>query len=84
MDGREECRILTECWREKKKSGEEGEKNTVLRAKGKWMNVEPSERNKDADNQEKKRKNQKIQIQQKVPMRNSGVPGQRDCKRKKK
>jgi hypothetical protein len=24
MDGREECRILTECWREKKVQGEEG------------------------------------------------------------
>jgi hypothetical protein len=29
MDGREECRILTECWREKKKHGENGERNIL-------------------------------------------------------
>jgi hypothetical protein len=29
MDGREECRILTECWRERKKHGEEGEKKLL-------------------------------------------------------
>jgi hypothetical protein len=31
MDGREECRILTECWREKKKNTreEEGERNRI-------------------------------------------------------
>jgi hypothetical protein len=26
MDGREECRILTECWTEKKKKQSEGER----------------------------------------------------------
>jgi hypothetical protein len=26
MDRREECRILIECWREKKKNGEEAER----------------------------------------------------------
>jgi hypothetical protein len=67
MDGREECRILTECWREKKKKRAEkerkkycqrnrfgSEKMEKLRAKEKWMNVELSERDKDADNQERK------------------------------
>jgi hypothetical protein len=29
MDGREECKILTECWREKKKHGEEGERKIL-------------------------------------------------------
>jgi hypothetical protein len=29
MDGREECRILTECWRERKKHGEEGERKLL-------------------------------------------------------
>jgi hypothetical protein len=29
MDGRKECRILTESWREKKKNGEEGEREIV-------------------------------------------------------
>jgi hypothetical protein len=37
MDGREECRILTEYWREKKKkSGEEGEKK-ILSEKRVWQ-----------------------------------------------
>jgi hypothetical protein len=42
-----------------------------LRAKGRWINVELSERQ-----ARKKGKNQRIQIQQ-------GVPGERVCKRKK-
>jgi hypothetical protein len=59
MDGREECRILMECWREKKKNTEKkerekyyqkngyaSEKAKRLRAKGRWMNVELSERDK--------------------------------------
>jgi hypothetical protein len=30
IDGREECRILTDCWREKKKKhGEEGEREIL-------------------------------------------------------
>jgi hypothetical protein len=29
MDGREECRILTECWREKKKNKEKKEKEVL-------------------------------------------------------
>jgi hypothetical protein len=70
MDGREQCRILTECWREKKKNAEKKrERNTSyqrngyaseevkrLRAKGRWMNVELSERDKDTDKQERKEK----------------------------
>jgi hypothetical protein len=64
-DGREECRILPECWREKIKQGEDGEKYYQrngyvseeverLRAKGRWMNVEPSERDKGTDKQERR------------------------------
>jgi hypothetical protein len=57
MEGREECRILTECWREKKKKhGEKGERNEYaseeverLREKGRWMNIDLSERDKDTD-----------------------------------
>jgi hypothetical protein len=30
MDGREECRILTECWREKKKNTEKKEREKSL------------------------------------------------------
>jgi hypothetical protein len=68
MDGREECRILTEFRREKKKTrrrreeregeserkcyqrnGYVSEEMERLRAKGRWMNVELSERDQDTD-----------------------------------
>jgi hypothetical protein len=65
MDEREECRILTECWNERKKNikkkerekyyqknGYIGEEVERLRAKGKWMNVELSERDEDTNKQE--------------------------------
>jgi hypothetical protein len=63
MGGREECRILTECWREKKKNTERG--NTLrngysseeverLRAKGRWINVELNEGDKDTNKQERR------------------------------
>jgi hypothetical protein len=44
MDGREECRILTECWREKKKNTEKKERE-MLPEKGvkKWKNYEQKE-----------------------------------------
>jgi hypothetical protein len=29
MDGRKECRILRECWREKKEQEEEGEREVL-------------------------------------------------------
>jgi hypothetical protein len=72
VDGREGCRILTECWREKKKTTEKkkrkryyhrngyaSEKVERLRAEGRWMNV--------GDRQvRKKGKDQRIQIQQGV------------------
>jgi hypothetical protein len=67
MDGRKECRILTKCWREKKKNTEEQEREKYyqrngnaseeverLRAKGKWMNAEQSERDKGTDKQERR------------------------------
>jgi hypothetical protein len=52
MDGREECSILAECWRETKKN-KEGTNEEVERfkAKGRWMNVDLSERDKDTDKQ---------------------------------
>jgi hypothetical protein len=60
MDGREECKILTECCIEKKKTRRRRkERNTIrerngyaseeverLRAKGRWKNVELSDRTK--------------------------------------
>jgi hypothetical protein len=65
MDGREECRILMECWREKKKNMEKkerekyyqrnGEEVERLRAKGRWMNVKLSERDKDTKQERRER-----------------------------
>ncbi|KAJ3619008.1 hypothetical protein MTP99_005798 [Tenebrio molitor] len=55
MDGKEEYRILTEFWREKtQRNGYASEEVERLRAKGRWMNVELSERNKDTDKQERR------------------------------
>jgi hypothetical protein len=52
MNGREECRIVTECWKEKKKNTEKKERKKYyqrngngrieverLRPNGRWMNV---------------------------------------------
>ncbi|KAJ3629633.1 hypothetical protein MTP99_014013 [Tenebrio molitor] len=63
----EECRIVTECWKEKKKNTEKKEREKYvqrngyaseeverMRAKGKWVNVELRERDKDTDNEERK------------------------------
>jgi hypothetical protein len=67
--GREECRILTECCREKKKTrrrmrdtekkyyqrnGYASEEMERLRSKGKCMNIELTERDKDTDKQERR------------------------------
>jgi hypothetical protein len=59
MDEKEECRILKECWKGKKKNVEKKEREKYyqrnvyaseeverLRAKGRWMNVRLSERDK--------------------------------------
>jgi hypothetical protein len=68
MYGRKECRILTECWREKKKNMEKERENYYqrngyvsegvkrLRTKGKWINAELSERGKDTDKKERREK----------------------------
>jgi hypothetical protein len=80
MDRKEDCRILMECWREKKKNtqkkdsekyylknGYASEEVERLRAKERWMNVEFSERDKDTYRQvRKKGVNQRIQVQQGV------------------
>jgi hypothetical protein len=53
MDGREECRILTECYRQKKRRRERNttrETAMQLRAEGIWMN----ERDKNSDKQERR------------------------------
>jgi hypothetical protein len=66
IDGREVCRILRECWREKKKNkkkerenyyqrnGYANEEEERLRTKERWMNAELSERNKDRDKQKRR------------------------------
>jgi hypothetical protein len=66
MDGREERRILTERWgennnnkkktrrRRRERNGYGSEKVERLRAKGRCMNVELNERDKDTDKQERR------------------------------
>jgi hypothetical protein len=67
MGGREECRILTECYREKKKNANEKEREKYcrrngyaseeverVRAEGRWMCAELSERDRDTDKQERR------------------------------
>jgi hypothetical protein len=62
-------RILTDCWRDKKKNtekkdtekyyqrnGNANEEVERLKAKGRWMNVELSERDKDRDEEERREK----------------------------
>jgi hypothetical protein len=82
MDRKEDCRMLTECWREKKKNTEKKKsekyvlpEKRVCQWRKKWKDWEQkengwmklSERNKDTDRQvRKKGVNQRIQIQQGV------------------
>ncbi|KAH0816889.1 hypothetical protein GEV33_005903 [Tenebrio molitor] len=67
MGGREECRILTECYREKKKNADEKEREKYcrrngyaseeverVRAEGRWMCAELRERDRDTDKQERR------------------------------
>jgi hypothetical protein len=67
MGGREECRILTDCYREKKKNADEKEREKYcrrngyaseeverMRAEGRWMCAELSERDRDTDKQERR------------------------------
>jgi hypothetical protein len=62
MGGREECRILIECYREKKKNADEKEREKYcrrngyaieeverVRAEGRWMCAELSEKDRDTD-----------------------------------
>ncbi|KAH0811465.1 hypothetical protein GEV33_011327 [Tenebrio molitor] len=93
-DGREECRILTECWKEKKHEKKETENYYQkkgyasgeverLRAKGRWMKVELSERDKDTDKQERRERIRESRYNREYERGNSGVPGERECKGKK-
>jgi hypothetical protein len=57
-----------------------------LRAKGRWMNVDLSERDKDTDKQEKRKRRERIKesrYNREYDRGNSGVPGKRECKKKK-
>jgi hypothetical protein len=92
LDGTEECRILTECWRKKERSTEknEREKNQYaseeverFKAKGRWMNVELSERDKDTDNQERMERTKESRYNREYDRGSSGAPGEREYKRKK-
>jgi hypothetical protein len=54
-----------------------------LRAKGRWMKVELSERDKDTDKQERRERIRESRYNREYERGNSGVPGERECKRKK-
>jgi hypothetical protein len=97
MDGREEYRILTECWREKKNNKEKKEREKYyhrnkyasgeverlrVKAKGRWMNVEPSEREKDTDKQERRERIKESRCNREYE-RCMPRPGERECKREK-
>jgi hypothetical protein len=58
MGGREECRILTECWRGKKKNTEKYHQRNGYASEEveRNCNVEPSERDKDTDKQERRKR----------------------------
>ncbi|KAJ3621160.1 hypothetical protein MTP99_003325 [Tenebrio molitor] len=91
MDERVECRILPECWREKKKNKEKKDRENYyqrngyaseeverLRAKGKWMNVELSERDKYTDKQERRERIKESRYNRKYERsmtENSEAPG---------
>jgi hypothetical protein len=100
VDGKEKYRILTECWRKKKKkqkkerekyyqrNGYASEEVERLRTKGRWMNVELSERDKDTDKQERRKRIKKSRYNRKYKrcmterkFRNTW--GERECKRRK-
>jgi hypothetical protein len=56
----------------------------VSREKGRWMNVELSERDKDTDKQERRERiNKESRYNRNYERGNSGVPGERVYKRKK-
>jgi hypothetical protein len=61
MDGREECRILTECWRKKNNKEKKKREEYTIRETG--MPVKKKQRHRQA---RKKGKNQRIQIEQEV------------------
>jgi hypothetical protein len=93
MDGREECRILTECWREKKKNTEKKEREMLpekrgeeverLRTKGRWMNVELSAWDKGTDKQERRERIKESRYNREYEScMTEEVPGERECKRK--
>ncbi|KAH0821370.1 hypothetical protein GEV33_001421 [Tenebrio molitor] len=70
------------------RNGYASEEVERLRAKGRWMNVELSERDKDTDKQERReiikefRYNRKYERRMTVEIPEY-IPGKRECKRKK-
>jgi hypothetical protein len=54
-----------------------------LRAKGRWVNVELSERHKDTDKQERRERIEESRYNREYDRGNSVVPGKRECTRKK-
>jgi hypothetical protein len=98
MGGREECSILTECYREKKKNADEKEREKYcrrngyaseeverMRAEGRWMCAELSDRDRDTDKQERRERIRESRYNREYERRGkgcSGVPGEREGERK--
>jgi hypothetical protein len=100
MDGREECRILAEYWKEGKKHGEEGEREILpeervcqwrsgkIESKRKMDECRTEWKGQRHRKARKNRKNQRIQIQQGVwkvyDRGNFGGPGERESAKERK
>jgi hypothetical protein len=85
LERKEKNTIKKETEKYYQRNGYASEEVERLRAKGRWMNVELSERYRDTDKQEKMEriKESRYNRVSKVYDRgNSGVPGERECKKK--
>ncbi|KAH0820845.1 hypothetical protein GEV33_001946 [Tenebrio molitor] len=80
MDGREERERSMYYQREEYASGEV--ERLRVKAKGRWMNVEPSERDKDTDKQERRERIKESRYNREYE-RCMTRPGERECKREK-
>jgi hypothetical protein len=80
MDERKECRIRTECWREKKTRRGKRERHTTRRA-DMLVNVGLSERDKNTEKKERRERIKESRYNRKYER--CMPPRERECKRKK-
>jgi hypothetical protein len=77
---------MEEKKKDKEKKGRErngyaSEEVEIMRAVGRWMSADLSERDKDTDKQERKERIRESMYNR--DRENSGVPGERECKKEK-